>query len=267
MKSNRILPVILLVMIVVFVALAGWLYSANSSAVKQNDDLTANVNKYQQTLSQRLATKATLEKDATTLASELAAAQTALAQEKADFRSSAESIQYDGILFSMAADNQLQITDLSATAPADTKENNTDFQITTFTVKVEGLIPNVIFTKPADSAAYIATTVNNIMAFTNEIAHSADFDSAAIPSIGIKEPQPMTDTDIANLTDSITKAVQAGLTADQIQGLTDDQVNALVKSNVAALKPPEVHTLIGQSGIISKVSATITIQVWTYKGA
>jgi len=78
-------------------------------------------------------------KENATLQSELTAAQTTVAQ--VDFLTSAESIKYDGILFSIAADTNLQITSLSATAPADTTENSNNYQLTTFTVNVAGVAP------------------------------------------------------------------------------------------------------------------------------
>jgi len=76
----------------------------------------------------------------------------------------------------------------------------------------------------------------------------------------------MTDQDVAALKDSINSSIQSELTADETQGLTDDQIAALVQSKLAALKSPDVQVLIAKAGI-SKPSAAIQIQIWTYKGA
>ena len=76
----------------------------------------------------------------------------------------------------------------------------------------------------------------------------------------------MTDADITKLSDSINGEVQAGLTADETEGLSSDEITALVQSTLAAMKPPQVQALIEQAGI-PVPSATVTIQVWTYKGA
>jgi len=264
MKSNRLLPVILLIIIVVFVGLAGWLYFTNSKAVNNNQTITSNINDKTKTLAAKQAEKVTLQNEAKTLASELTAAQTALSQ--TSFRSSAESIEYDSLLFSIAADNKLQITSLTTSPPSGVKEGNNNYQLLTFSVNVEGMIPDAIFAKTEDSAAYITATINHILAFTDTIAHSADFDTAVIPSVSITEPAPMTDQDVAALKDSINSSIQSELTADETQGLTDDQIAALVQSKLAALKSPDVQVLIAKAGI-SKPSAAIQIQIWTYKGA
>ena len=170
-------------------------------------------------------------KENATLQSELTAAQTAVTQ--IDFLTSAESIKYDGILFSIAADANLQITSLSATAPADTTENSNSYQLTTFTVNVAGVAPQKVFASTADSTAYIAATVNNILAFTHEVANSSDFDTAEMPSVSLTSSVPMTDDDIATLNAAIGSEVQAGLTTAETQGLTSDQITALAQSKLA----------------------------------
>jgi hypothetical protein len=87
-----------------------------------------------------------------------------------------------------------------------------------------------------------------------------------IPSINITSPAPMTDADIAALKNTINGEVQAGLTEDETQGLADDEIAALVQTRLKAMKPAQVQVLIEQAGI-TKPLATITIQVWTLKGA
>jgi len=76
----------------------------------------------------------------------------------------------------------------------------------------------------------------------------------------------MTDADVAALQDNINSEVQAQLTSDETQNLTTDQIAALVQSNLAAMKPDQIQALIEKAGI-AKPSATVTINVWTNKGA
>jgi len=264
MKGKTILPFTLLVIIIVFVLVALLLDSDNSKVVKKNNALKYNISSGQITLSQGEAALAAQEKDTTDIESSLANAQSALA--KINFLSSAESIDYDGKLFSFAANNNLQITSLGATPPSDTTENNNTYQLTTFTLNVEGITPDTIFASTKDYSAYFSAAINSMLAFTNEIVNSPDFNTAMIPSISIASPAPMTDADIVALKNSINNEVQAGLTADETQGLTNDEIAALVQTQIKTMKPAQVQVLIEQAGI-TKPSATITIQVWTLKGA
>jgi hypothetical protein len=264
MKSNRVLLLILLATIIILVGVAAFLNSTNSRAVKKNNELEGSISSDQITLSQGKAALSAQEKDATDLENSLASAQSALAQ--INFLSSAESIDYDGKLFSIAASNNLQIASLTATPPSDTTENNNTYQLTTFTVNVEGIAPEKIFASTKDSTDYVSATISSMLAFTSEVANSPDFNTSMIPSINITSPAPMTDADIAALKNTINGEVQAGLTEDETQGLADDEIAALVQTRLKAMKPAQVQVLIEQAGI-TKPLATITIQVWTLKGA
>ena len=264
MKSNRILLVILLVIIIVFVGIAGWLYSGNSNAVKKNSELTNNIATDQVTLDKGKTAITVQQNQSATLKSELASAQTALAQ--INFPSSAESIEYDALLFSLAADTQLKITSISATPASSAQEANDNYQLTTFTVNVEGIAPDKIFGSIKDSEAYATATVNNIQDYVNKIANRPEFNTAEIPSVSITSQTPMTDADIASLNNNIEGKIQDGLTADETQGLTTDEVAALVQAKLAALKADQIQSLIEQAGF-TKPMATVTIQVWVLKGA
>ena len=283
MKSNRILQLILLVLVVIFVATAGFLYTANSSEIKRHTQLTDTLNKDQVTYNNGLAQEAALQKTAADLASQLAAAKASLAS--THFRSSAESIEYDNILYSVADAAKLQITSLSASSPSNVQEKDTTYQVTTFTVAVKGLSPDGIFSSPADDMAYIAAVVDNILAFENKIATGADFDTTVIPSVSITEPAPMTAAEVqaeidgintkiaAELKDAIT-ALAAQIQKDNASLLTPDQIAALVKTETDALiattlasqTPDQIKALVEQANIVTP-TATITINVWTCKGA
>jgi cell division protein FtsB len=264
MKSNRvILPVILLVIILVFVGVTELLHSNNSKEVAKQNTLTNTIAQDQKTLSQGQAELAAKKQEATTLQNELTDAQNMANQ--VTFRTSAESIEYDQSLFSIADTAKVQITSLTAAPPVETKENNATYQVTTFTLNVEGITPDTIFSKAADSTDYINSTVQNILAFLDKVATSSDFNTAIIPTTSITAPEPMTDADVATLRDTINGEVQAQLTQVEIQGLTADQIAALVQNNLAAMKPEQVQVLIEKAGI-PKPSATVTINVWTNKG-
>ena len=284
MKSNRKFQLVLLAIIVVFVAAAGFLYMSNSSQLKRKTQITDNLSKSQATYNSGLAQKAALAKTATDLASQLASAKASLAQ--IHFRSSSESVEYDRILYSIADAAALQLTSLSATAPADVHELNNTYQLTTFSLTVEGLSPDGIFSSPGDDTAYNDAVVKNILDFMNKISTSPDFDTANIQSVNISVPKTMTGTDIQTEIDGINTriaaeiktqidALAAQIQADNAGGtLTQDQINTLIKTETAQLvattlaakTADEVKALVEQANIATP-SATITINIWTYKGA
>jgi hypothetical protein len=256
---------------------------SNSSELKRKTQVTDNLNKSQATYNSGLAQKAALEKTATDLASQLASAKALLAQ--THFRSSSESVEYDRILYAIADAAAVQLTNLSATAPADIQEQNNTYQLTTFSLTVQGFSPDGIFSSPADDTAYIDAVVNNILNFINKISTSPDFDTAVIQSVNISVPETMTGADIQTEIDGInTKiaaeikdqiaALAAQIQADNAGTLTQDQINTLIKTETARLvattlaakTADEVKALVEQANIATP-SATITINIWTYKGA
>jgi len=264
MKSNRILQLVLVALIVVFLGAAGLLYAADSKEGTRQEELTGAIAKNQAILNNGLAEKAAKEKEATDLASQLAGARALLAQ--TDFLASVESIEYDRILFAIADTAKLQVTSLVATAPLDIKEKDTTYQLTTFTVTVAGKTPTIIFKTASDSTTYITGTVNNILAFVNEVATGNDFNTAVLQSVNISAPEPMTDAEIVALIEGINSLVRAQLTEAEIQGKTEEQIVALVSQKLAAKTPEGIKALLEQAGIV-KPSAVITIKIWTYKGA
>ena len=283
MKSNRLLLLILLVIIVVFGAAAGYLYTANSAEKKAQTDWQDKINADQLIINKNVTNKNTLDADAADIAKQQAIAKESLAN--INFRSDAQSIEYDRLLYAIADAAKVRITVLNASPPADVKEQNNNYQLTTFSMTVEGLSPEGIFGKPDDDKAYISMVVNYILDFTSKIATSPDFDTAVIQSVSITEPNPMDAGAIQALIDGINAKIQAEIQdqidarATQIQTdneatLTQDQIDALIATETAdmvakalsAKTPDEIKTLVDQAGIV-RPSAVIIINIWTYKGA
>ena len=185
----------------------------------------------------------------------------------------------------MADSAKLRLTGITATSPAAFTEQNNTYQVTTFTVTVEGFSPGAIFSAPKDDSDYITGIVSNIMAFSNTLATSADFDTAIIEPVNITVPKAMTAVDVqaeinvintkiaAELKDAIA-ALTAQIQTDNGDTLTQDQIAALIKTEtdklvaetLKAKSADEVKALVQQANIQSP-SATFTINVWTYKGA
>jgi len=116
MKSNKMLQIILVVLVVVFFG-SGWVYfySANSSELKKQTQLKNTLSLSQTTYKNGLTQKAALENTGVDLANQLAAAKALLAA--AHFRSSAESIDYDGLIYALAGTAKVRVTSLTASAP------------------------------------------------------------------------------------------------------------------------------------------------------
>jgi hypothetical protein len=283
MKSNRILQIVLVVLIVVFAAAAGFLYKSNSSEVNRQKGLKDNLTKNEAAYNSGLAQKAALEKTATDLANQLASAKSLLAG--VHFRPSSESIEYDRILYSIADANKLRVTNITTAPPGSISELNNTYQVTSFNVTVEGLSPDAIFSATKDDQDYIAGVISNLLAFSNAVAASPDFDTAIIQPVSINIPSAMTGAEIQSEIDGInakialelkdaiatlTAQIQADnadtLTPAQITALVQTETDKLVAETLKAKSADEVKALVQQANIQSP-SATFTINVWTYKGA
>ena len=283
MKSNRILLLVFFALIIIFGAVAGYLYIANNAENKNQTQIKNNIAKDLVTINKGSAQKADLDQAAADIASQLDSAKAALAD--INFRKAVESIEYDRILYGIADASSVRIDSLAAAPPSDVKELNNTYQLTKFAVTVEGLSPDNIFASPGDDTAYIGSVVANILNFTNKIAVSPDFDTAVIESVNITEPRPMAPDEIQGLIDGINNKIADGIRdqidalAQQIQTdneatLTQEQIDALIKTEtdklvaatLAAKTPDEIKTLVDQAGI-ARPTAVITISIWTYKGA
>ena len=280
MKSNKILQIVLVGLVVVFVAAAAYIYMTNSSETKKQTQLKNTLNQSQVIYANGLAQKAALQKTSTTLASQLASAKALLAQ--SSFRSSAESIEYDRTLYSLAGASKLNVTSLTSSAPSSITDQGTTYKVTTFTVNVAGVVPAAIFGKSADDTTYINSVVNNINAYLQAIIAAPDFNTAVVPTVNFSVPPTMTDdqvqseittingfvtaqqqTAIDALTLQIQTANAAILTSDQISALvqkaTDDLIAQTIKNATAA----QLAMLITRAGVPTP-TAVITINVWTY---
>jgi hypothetical protein len=280
MKSNRILQIVLVVLVIVFVAVAAYVYTANSSETKKQNQLKSTLNQSQVIYANGLAQKAALQTTATGLADQLANAKALLAQ--SSFRSSAESIEYDRSLYSLAANSKLNITALTSAAPSSLVDQGTTYKVTTFVINVNGVVPAAIFSKSADDSAYNSSVVSNINGYIQSIIASPDFNTAIIPSVNFSVPPTMTDDQvqaeiasingfvttqqadaIAALTAQIQTANAGTLTPDQINDLVTKAVNDLIAQTIKSATPAQLAMLITRAGIPSP-TAVITINVWTY---
>jgi hypothetical protein len=279
MKSNRILQIVLIGLVIVVIAVCGYLLTANSSQTKKQTQLKDTLNQSQVIYANGLAQKAALETTATTLASQLASAQALLAQ--STFRSSAQSIEYDEKLYSIANASNVNITSLTSGSPSTVTVQNTTYKVTTFNLAVTGLTPDTIFKNGADDISYINSVVKNIMNFKTAIDNSPDFNTAIIKPVNISEPTPMTDATVQGLITNINSIVatqqaaaiaastaqvtlaDAGETQAQITADITTATNQIIAKTIAAATPAQITALMAQAGVPSP-TGTFTISVWTY---
>jgi len=279
MKSNRILQIVLVGLVVVFVAVAAYIYTANSSETKKQSQLKSTLNQSQVIYANGLAQKAALQTTATGLANQLAGAKALLAQ--SSFRSSAESIEYDRTLYSLAAASKLNVTSLTSSAPSSMVDQGTTYKVTTFTVNVVGFVPAAIFSKSADDTAYINSVVNNLNGYLQSIIASPDFNTAIIPNVDFAVPPAMTDdqiqSEITTINDFVTTQQQtaidaltlkiqtanAALPPEQVTALVTTAINDLIAQTIKNATPAQLAMLITRAGIAAP-TAVITINVWSY---
>jgi hypothetical protein len=272
----------LVVLVVIFAAAAWFIYTANSSEQKKQTTLKNQLAQSQLTYKSGLAQKTTLDKTSADLATQLAAAKVLLAN--AHFRTAAESIEYDQIIYALAAAANVKVTTLTASAASVIQEQNTTYQMTTFTLNVEGFSPDAIFATSADDTAYITSIYNNILDLVAKINASPDFDTTTIQSISIARPAPMTDADIQAMISGIngvitqenqdainklteqTKIDNSDLTQPEIDALVKTAVDKLIADALKAQTPDQIKVLLDQAGIATP-SSVITINVWASKGA
>ena len=264
MKSNKLLAFILAGIIIIALAGAGLLYFADMKEQDKQDSLNSQIASAQATITRSAQQKAEKQAEAVALAAQLVEAKALL--EQTGFRSSAESIEYDRLLFQIATDTQLQVNSITANAPLDLKEGNITYRQTTFTVSLEGLAPGAIFSAPQDSTRYISGVVDNILAYVNTLAVSPDFDTAQIQSVNISAPEPMSAEEIASMIEQINNQVESELTDTEKAGKTEAEIAALVQSKLAAKTSAEIALLMENAGL-DKPTAAITIKIWTFKGA
>jgi hypothetical protein len=264
---------------VVFVAVAAYIYTTNSSETKKQNQLKSTLNQSQVIYANGLAQKAALQTTSTGLANQLASAKALLAQ--SSFRSSAESIEYDRTLYSLAAASKLNVTSLTSSAPSSMIDQGTTYKVTTFTVNVVGVVPVAIFSKSADDTAYINSVVNNLNGYLESIIASPDFNTAIIPNVNFAVPPAMTDDQVQaeistingfvstqqkTAIDALTLQIQtanATLPSDQVTALVTSAVNDLIAQTIKNATPAQLAMLLTRAGVPSP-SAVITINVWTY---
>ena len=146
----------------IVIGVVGWFYLQKAQEQSQLDN---SLSLAQTTLPTIISQKNDLVSQLTQLESDLAQAESSLAQAKAKFPESVESIEYDEVLFDIADDCDLNITNLTASEPGDEEVESVHFSVASFTVDVRGTVAEILkFLNTIATSEYSPTETNFINA-------------------------------------------------------------------------------------------------------
>ena len=195
MKLSRTAWLVLIIGI--FVIAIGSLYWLYMQDGREQEQLSQTLSTTQATLPKLASERTNLEGTLTDLEDRLAQAISQLRAGKAVFPASVQSIEIDEMLFGIAANWSLEITNLTATEPSDTpvspeiedieaedieiEVEDVNYQLTSFTVEMKG-------------------QVSDILGFFDSVVNQRDFTTAAVELVTIVVPEPVSETERALLT-------------------------------------------------------------------
>lgn len=174
--------------LVIAIGTVYWLYMQEA---REERELSAQLSVAQSTVPKLASERASLESTLTELEDNLAQATSELETAQAVFPTSTESIEVDELLFSIADDWGLDVTNLTASEPSDEKVKveaedikveDVIYLVTPFTVEVKG-------------------EVADILKFIDTIVTHSDLTTATIEQVNINVPEPLTEEEEEALTE------------------------------------------------------------------
>ena len=193
MKFSRTAWLVLIIGIfVIAIGSIYWLYMQDG---REQEQLSQTLSTTQATLPKLASERTNLEGTLTDLEDRLAQAISQLRVSKAVFPASVQSIEIDEMLFGIADNWSLEITNLTATEPSDTpvspeiedieaediEVEDVNYQLTSFTVEMKG-------------------QVSDILGFFDSVVNQRDFTTAAVELVTIVVPEPVSATEREQLT-------------------------------------------------------------------
>ena len=172
----------------IFVIAFATLYMVYSRQSGEQEQLSDSLAAAQALLPRLIVEREDVEDQLSQWESELAEATLSLNKSKTKFPKSVESIEYDEALFGIADGCDLEILSLTASEPRDKKVEDVTYAITSFEVKVEG-------------------EVADILDMVNTIATSEHFTSATVELVNIDIPEPATEGEEAEMPSATIRLV------------------------------------------------------------
>jgi Tfp pilus assembly protein PilO len=161
----------LILVIGVLVIALGSLYMVYSRQSSEQQELAASLATAQARLPKVIADREASEAELAQWQDKLAEATSLLAKSEAQFPGSAESIEYDEVLYEIADSCDLEVMSLTASEPSEKKVEDVTYTVTTFEVEVRG-------------------EVDDILDFISDIATREYFTGATVELVNIKVPEP-----------------------------------------------------------------------------
>jgi len=185
----------LVLIIGIFVIAIGSLYWLYVQDGREQEQLSQTLSTTQATLPKLASERTNLESTLADLEDRLAQAISQLSAGKAVFPASVQSIEIDEMLFGIADNWSLEITNLTATEPNDTpvspeiedieaediEVEDVNYQLTSFTVEMKG-------------------QVSDILGFFDSVVNQRDFSTATVELVTIVVPEPVSETEREQLT-------------------------------------------------------------------
>lgn len=166
------------------------LFTLYSGKAGENEQLNLSLVKAQGLLPELLAEREDLSSQVAQWEDELDKAMLALSRSEGQFPKSVESIEYDEVMFQLAEQSGLFITELTVSEPF--KESVEDTDIVYYVTTVEVVVQNS--DDPPGSAEsfelYIDETVDKVLEFIHLIATTPDFGVANIEVVAIEKLEP-----------------------------------------------------------------------------
>jgi hypothetical protein len=136
-----------------------------------------------------------------------------LIQTQEEFPVSAESIEYDEKLFSIALNNDVELSILTASELSEVTVDGINYETASFGIEARG-------------------EVVNILTFINEIVNEDEFKTAAIDQANLSIPQPLSSEELENLEEELrtrlTSEALTKITAEEIMVYTLEAINEVV---------------------------------------
>jgi cell division protein FtsB len=139
-----------------------------------------------------------------------------LSQAEARFIASAESIEYDEILFGFAQDTNLSLWNIEASSPLQSSVEGIEYGVTVIQMEVGG-------------------QVTDVLDFINTIVTYEAFKTSILSDFGMNMPQPLSEGDISQLEQSI----RSQLYNEAVGQITTEQMVGFITEAIAEVAGPE----------------------------
>ncbi len=247
--------ILIILGVIIFAAAAVFLYLRYSGQISEQKQLKSDISQAEGILTKLVSEESGLKSQLADAESRLDQANSLLNTTQAVFPATVQSIEYHEKFFEIADNCSLLLTNITASAPGSakegTKEQPVNYEVTSFTVVVEGIIPETesIYAVSEWSKGYIDGTVANILKYVNAIASGDYFVTATVESVNIGIPEPLTDQTI----DEMRINIRDGLTDEEKEGKTTLEIETLVEQRLVEQIRAE----------LAKAAATIQVSVYS----